>query len=222
MPDLRLIIIDVDGTLVDSQSEIVAAMDLAHKSVGMPTPERTALLSIVGLSLPEGFAKLHLGIDGGTNTQLCNQYREAYRTLRTAPGAQEAAFYPGLRDVIEGLRTQDHTLLAVATGKSRRGLDRLIGKHDLEGVFLSTQVADNHPSKPNPSMIYAAMRDCGVEAGQTTMIGDTTFDMQMAKSAGVRAVGVTWGYHAACDLDADVLVDTADQLQQLLNKGQGA
>ena len=114
------------------------------------------------------------------------------------------------------LAAQPNTLLGVATGKSKRGLDKLIEGHGLQGVFQTQQVADFHPSKPHPSMLLAALRDTGVEVQNAVMIGDTSFDMEMAKSAGCRAIAVAWGYHDQARLlraGADCVVQTMDDLQ---------
>ncbi len=212
MSELRLIIFDVDGTLVDSQAEIVAAMDHAHRDSGFAMPSRGAILSIVGLSLPEAFAVLHPGASEPDREALSAGYKEAYRHLRTAGEGTEAPLFAGAVETLEMLNAHPETLLGVATGKSRRGLDRLLMHHGLERYFVTTQVSDNHPSKPAPSMILQAMQEAGVEAHQTAMVGDTTYDMQMARAAGVRAIGVSWGYHAAETLDADVVLGQMSDL----------
>ena len=220
MTNTRLIIFDVDGTLVDSQTEIHAAMELAHQTVGVPLPTAAKIRSIVGLSLPEGFAILHPEQCDLTRNALANQYRQAYFTLRTAPNAVEAVFFDGMKEILDQLQSEPATLLAVATGKSRRGLDRLLAHHGLQDHFLSTQVCDDHPSKPHPSMIHAAMADCGAEPSETTMIGDTTYDIDMARAAGVRSIGVAWGYHDTETLNADALAHSAADLRRLLQLEQ--
>ncbi len=96
---------------------------------------------------------------------------------------------------MDRLKARDDVLLGVATGKSRRGLDKLIEGHGLEGYFLTRQVADDHPSKPHPSMILAALSEMGMERGDAVMVGDTSYDMEMAQAAGVAGLGVSWGYH---------------------------
>ena len=216
MTALRLVIFDVDGTLVDSKAEIQAAMELAHETLGMNCPDAASIRAIVGLSLPEAFARLHPGATEKTAHRLSEEYRQAYFTLRTAPNAKEAPFFPGMRDLLDQLRREPSTLLAVATGKSRRGLDRLIAHHGLEGYFLSRQVSDDHPSKPNPSMIFAAMADCGVAPEDTVMIGDTSYDIEMARAAKVRSIAVGWGYHDPVTLAADTIAQSAVELQQIL------
>ena len=209
---MRLVICDVDGTLVDSQDDICAAMGVAFESVGLDTPDRATIKGIVGLSLPEAMARLapNRAVE---HAALVEGYKAAYMSLRAEQGAaQSSPLFEGARDVLEALRAEDETFLAVATGKSRRGLDKLIAGHELEGYFHSEQVADNHPSKPHPSMLEAALRETGCEAHQAVMVGDTTYDMDMARAAKVKPIGVSWGYHEAERLDADALVHSFAEL----------
>jgi phosphoglycolate phosphatase len=207
MRDLRLVIFDVDGTLVDSQAEIVAAMTAAFAAEGLVLPDRKRLLSIVGLSLDVAMVQLCPDEPADRHLRLVQAYKDAYMDLRGADGKGELSpLYPGAHDVLDQLAGQDHTLLAVATGKSRRGLDKILERHGLQGMFHSEQVADHHPSKPNPSMILTALNETGLRAGAAVMVGDTTFDMDMGRAAGVRTIGVAWGYHDAASLRPDILV----------------
>ncbi len=205
MSDLRLVIFDVDGTLVDSQAEIMAAMTLAFQAEGLAMPNRTTVLSIVGLSLAEAFRTLCPDADEAQRGRLVEAYKASFLQLRT-DNQEMGPLFPGARDAIEALRAQDHTLLAVATGKSRRGLDKVLERHGLTGVFHSEQVADHHPSKPNPSMILTALNETGVVPHRAVMLGDTTFDMDMARAAGIKKIGVTWGYHAPDTLQPDAMI----------------
>ena len=198
---LRLVIFDVDGTLVDSQGDIVAAMTHAFAAVSAPVPPRVAILGIVGLSLDVAMARLAPDLDTADHARMVAAYKDAYMTLRAEQGAaQSSPLYPGALDVLQALHAVPDVLLGVATGKSKRGLDKLLEGHDLGHLFVTQQVADFHPSKPHPSMILQAMADTGVNADQTVMIGDTSFDMDMAAAAGVAGVGVAWGYHPVADL----------------------
>jgi phosphoglycolate phosphatase len=206
MPDLRLVIFDVDGTLVDSQAEIMAAMTLAFQSEGLALPDRATVLSIVGLSLAEAFAVLCPDADDTQRARLVEAYKGAFMQLRT-DNQEMGPLCPGARAALDVLRAQDHTLLAVATGKSRRGLDKVLERHGLTGVFHSEQVADHHPSKPNPSMILTALNETGVLPQNSVMLGDTTYDMDMARAAGIKKIGVTGGYHSADTLKPDVMID---------------
>ncbi|MFY9211747.1 MAG: HAD-IA family hydrolase [Aestuariivita sp.] len=218
--DLRLIIFDVDGTLVDSQGDITASMILAFESVGLTAPDRGRILSIVGLSLPRAMAELAPEADVATQHAMVQAYKDSYAHLRATAGSQASSpLYPGARQVLEGLASVPDNLLGVATGKSQRGLDALISGHGLEGMFLTRQCADHHPSKPHPSMILRAMDEMGVTPAQTVMIGDTSFDMEMARAAGVFALGVSWGYHGREKLTAaQRIVDEMSALPRALDE----
>lgn len=203
---MQLVIFDVDGTLVDSQGDIVASMTSAFEAVGHAVPDRAAILSIIGLSLDHAMLKLAPEADAATRDTMVEAYKSAYQALRIKAGAASSPLYPGIRNAVEALAAQPETLLAIATGKSRRGLVSLLDNHGWSKLFHSTQVADDHPSKPNPSMILTALVETGVEASRAVMIGDTTFDMQMSTAAGVPFIGVDWGYHPATSLSGAVEV----------------
>lgn len=220
MTDLRLAIFDVDGTLVDSQAEIVAAMTAAFTGEGLPVPARGVLLSIVGLSLNEAFAQLCPDADAARRGRLVEGYKASYMDLRDTE-RQFGALFPRALEVLQRLAAEDETLLAVATGKSRRGLDKLLERHGLTGFFHSEQVSDHHPSKPHPSMVLTALNETGVDATRAVMIGDTTFDMDMGRAAGVHTVGVTWGYHEAAMLRPDILITDFDALPAAVDQLTG-
>ena len=210
---MRLVIFDVDGTLVDSQDMIVQAMEYTYAQIGVAVPARDALLSYVGMSLDLIFPQLSPELDAAQHVALSQGYRDSYFHMRQKSGSAETSpFFAGMRDVLDQLKTQDWTLLAVATGKSKRGLDKLIEGHGLEGYFQSQQVADFHPSKPHPAMVEACLTECGVDAAQTVMIGDTTFDIDMGRSARVKTIGVSWGYHDTKQLKADRIVTTPEAI----------
>lgn len=192
---LRLAIFDCDGTLVDSQHAIVAAMRGAFDAVRLPCPDRATCLSVVGLSLTEAMAALVPAGDAALHEAMSAHYKQAFRDLRGAGEAHEP-LYEGIADLLDALDAAGW-LLAVATGKSDRGLRLMLEQHGLRGRFVSLQTADRHPSKPHPAMIHQALADAGVAAEQAVMIGDTSFDMLMARAANVRALGVGWGYHDA-------------------------
>ena len=218
MPDLRLVICDVDGTLVDSQAEIVAAMASAFASQDMPMLDRATVLSIVGLSLDEAFAQLCPHVDPTTRGYLVQAYKDAFNDLRgSGAKAELSPMFAGARDALLALHAQDEILLAVATGKSKRGLDKMIEKHGLEGIFVSQQVADFHPSKPHPAMVLAALSETGVAPHRAVMLGDTTFDMDMGRAGGVGTIGVSWGYHPVETLTADIIIDDFNSLPEAVN-----
>lgn len=218
---LRLVIFDVDGTLVDSQVDILAAMAAAFEVGNLPLPPRETLLSMVGLSLDVIFPALVPDADAATHRQMVTAYKDAYVSLRAKGGvAQSSPLFPGAREVLAALHALPEVLLGVATGKSRRGLDKLIEGHGLEGLFVTQQCADFHPSKPHPSMVLGALSDTGVSAADAVVIGDTSYDMEMATQAGVAGIGVSWGYHDRQRLGAQAraVIDTFDALHPALDQ----
>ncbi|MDO5613603.1 MAG: HAD-IA family hydrolase [Paracoccus sp. (in: a-proteobacteria)] len=194
---MKLVVFDVDGTLVDSQALIVQAMNYAFDLAGVPHLPRETVLSIVGLSLPQAVAALLPDAAPQVQAAVVDGYKHAYMTNRVG---NEPPLYPGARDCLDALAARDDLLLAVATGKSRRGLDAVLAAHGLTQRFISLQTADFHPSKPHPAMLMAALDDGGVRPDAALMIGDTSFDMEMARAAGVAGWGVGWGYHPATAL----------------------
>ncbi|MGB7243576.1 MAG: HAD-IA family hydrolase [Sulfitobacter sp.] len=215
---LRLVIFDVDGTLVDSQNDIVTAMGQAFDAVGAPPPSLAEVLGIVGLSLDVAMAKLAPAYESADRAVMVQAYKDAYITMRAQVGAaQSSPLYPGALDLLQSLRKRDDIVLGVATGKSKRGLDKLIEAHGLDKMFVTQQVADFHPSKPHPSMIFQAMTEAGTDPANTVMIGDTSFDMDMAAAAGVCGIGVGWGYHPVSRLTSALhVVDGFDALSATL------
>lgn len=216
---LRLVVFDVDGTLVDSQADILGAMRLAFEGQGLPAPDHAQTLGVVGLSLDVLMPRLVPEADAGTLARLVQGYKDAYMALRAEnTGAVSSPFYPGAREALEALHAMPDVFLGVATGKSRRGLDKLIEAHGLEGMFLTQQVADFHPSKPHPSMLLQALRDTGVEAAHAVMLGDTSYDMEMAQAANITGIGVSWGYHGPDRLSAARhMIQSFDALPALLD-----
>ncbi|MET0137354.1 MAG: HAD-IA family hydrolase [Sphingobium sp.] len=190
----RLAIFDCDGTLVDSQHNIVAAMDGAFAAAGLIPPTRQQTLSIVGLSLVPAIAALLPDDPEALHIDVAEGYKSHFQGMRTR-GELGEPLYDGIADLLDRLDA-DGWLLGVATGNSDRGLAHCLEVHGLMGRFVTLQTADRHPSKPHPSMIELAMAEAGAERETTVMIGDTSFDMGMAVAAGVRGLGVGWGYHA--------------------------
>lgn len=218
---VKLVIFDVDGTLVDSQGAILGAMNAAFDAVGLAAPTRQEVLAIVGLSLDRAMFQLVPELPGADRARLVEGYKAAYHAQRVAEGSTLGSpLYPGAVEVLEQLQGRPDVLLGIATGKSRRGLDALISGHGLDGVFVTTQVADDHPSKPHPSMIETALQETGVMADQAVMIGDTSFDLEMAAAARVRGIGVGWGYHprAALQSRAACVIDSFEALPEALEQ----
>lgn len=219
MSDLRLVIFDVDGTLVDSQEMIYAAFTWAYRDAGLPVPPRAKALGFVGRSLELIFPELSPEVDAATHARLTQGYRDAYFHIRKERGSNATSpFFAGARQALEQLRAQDWTVLAVATGKSKRGLDKLIEGYGLEGYFLSQQTADHHPSKPHPAMVQACLAETGISPDRAVMIGDTTYDIDMGRAAGVKTIGVSWGYHPTEALQADRIIHSFDVLQSTIDE----
>ncbi|SCZ73828.1 HAD-IA family hydrolase [Epibacterium ulvae] len=213
--DLRLVLFDVDGTLVDSQAAIVGAMTDAFRGQGLAVPSRSDILSIVGLSLPIACQRLAPTQGDNVIAALVEGYKKSYMTTRQIEGAAHSPLFEGAREMLEVLHTVPEYLLGVATGKSQRGLDTLIDAHNLS-CFVTRQVADHHPSKPHPSMVQTALAETGVRAEHCVMIGDTSYDMDMGRAAGVTTIAVSWGYHPLEQLRADHVIHEFTELAPLL------
>lgn len=219
--DCRLIVFDVDGTLVDSQHLILEAMQAAFDFLGETLPPRETALSVVGLSLPEAMSRLLPHLPPEEGRRAAARYREHFLSRRL-DGAPEAVapLYPGARAALDRLAASSETLLGIATGKARRGLDHLLDAHGLRNRFVTLQTADGHPSKPHPSMLLSALDETGVAAERAVMIGDTEFDMAMGRSAEMRTIGVAWGYHPTEQLEAagaDVVIHGFAELDGALS-----
>lgn len=194
-PTPHLVIFDVDGTLIDSQHFILAAMRRAFATAGQPAPADHETLGIVGLSLPQAMEVLIPGIRAAERDHMVHLYKDSFRVLREESGGEaQAPFYPGAREALGRLKGAGY-LLSIATGKARRGLDHMLDSHGLRPFFTGTQTADDAPSKPHPGMVLNCLAATSVAPGQAVVVGDTEFDMAMARAAGARAVGVGWGYH---------------------------
>ncbi len=211
----HLIIFDCDGTLVDSQHLIAAAMEKAFETVSLAPPPREAVLGIVGLSLPQAISRLATGASEEMIMKITDGYKGAFGALRQNPDNWEP-MYEGALEAVRHLASLENVALGIATGKSRRGVDRLLKRFELTSCFATIQTADDAPSKPHPGMIERAITEVDGEAATTVMIGDTTLDMEMARNAGVTAFGVAWGYHPVEQLRAQGAQDVADDYGHLM------
>lgn len=202
---MDLILFDCDGTLVDSQNVIVSTMTTAFERHGLIPPPREAVLGIVGLSLPIAISTLAPDLDAAELSEVVASYKDTYSHLRRDP-SMSAPLYPGIRTALEVLAGRPDTLIGIVTGKSRRGLDAILALHGLDAFFSTLQTADDAPSKPDPTMVLQALAETGGTPERTVVVGDTGFDMAMARAAGAAALGVPWGYH-----DADRLLAAGAQ-----------
>jgi phosphoglycolate phosphatase len=197
---MKLVIFDCDGTLVDSQNAIIASISKAFSGLGIIAPTRAQILSVVGLSLSEAFAVLAHEHEKTIQQKLACLFRENVATARAQMKVEDPLF-AGAKETVQTLTERDDIVLGIATGKSGRGVARILEREGWQGAFFTVQTADDHPSKPHPSMIEQAMAEAGVGPEATVMIGDTSYDMEMARRATVGAVGVAWGYHPVRHLE---------------------
>ncbi|WP_432201011.1 HAD-IA family hydrolase [Erythrobacter sp. W53] len=214
----RLAVFDCDGTLVDGQASICEAMEAGFAAADLPMPDRNDIRRIVGLSLPMAMTELAPGASEDQRARAVEGYKDSFFTARTE-GRVEEPLYEGMKELLYALR-DDGWQLAVATGKSDRGLTAVLAAHGITDLFVSLQTADRHPSKPDPTMLAAAMFDAGAMPEGTVMIGDTTFDIHMGRAARTRCIGVDWGYHETHELieaGAVGVASTMDELKALID-----
>lgn len=215
-----LVIFDCDGTLVDGQHVIIDAMTLTFERAGLSVPDPADIRHIIGLSLEHAIEKLVPSASETKVLELAEAYKASFFDLMSKGEDRHEPLYPGIENLVTGL-DDDGYLLAVATGKSQRGLRRVLAGHDMLDRFISLQTADIRPSKPHPAMIQYAVSDAGTSAARSMMIGDTSYDMEMARAAGALAIGVTWGYHTPDVLQqsgAHHIVEDAEGLNQIIRK----
>jgi phosphoglycolate phosphatase len=210
----RLAIFDCDGTLVDSGATIYAALFATFEQHGLELPPPFISRRVIGLSLTEAMAALVPYASSEEHRMLAEDYKRAFWQLRAA-GRVEEPLFDGVLELLDALE-DDGWLLAVATGKSDRGLKHCLEQHDIHARFVSLQTADRHPSKPHPSMVEQAIADAGAAPATTIVVGDTSFDMAMAAAAGAAPIGAGWGYHDAEELIGAGAVAVAEQPAQVL------
>jgi phosphoglycolate phosphatase len=216
---LKLVIFDCDGTLVDGQHMIIAAMTTAYAAHGIAVPDRETMLSMVGLSLVELFTELGKGRQRFPVASLAEHYKLAFHALRES-GQHIEPLYPGAALAVRALARREDVALGIATGKSQRGVRRVLGHHGLLDHFVTIKTADDAPSKPDPGMVLEAMREAGATPQDTVVVGDTIYDIAMARAAGAGAIAVSWGYHARDSLRATgvPVIDAFAMLEPTLDK----
>jgi len=218
--ELKLVIFDCDGTLVDSQAMIVQAMQQAFIAHRIPVPDKNSIRSIIGLSLDQAIEQLCVRRNAVNVSALCDAYKTAFRQIREDDDELEP-LYPGAVDFLDKLAARDDVLIGMATGKSRRGVDVLCERESLSNYFSTIQTADTSPSKPDPHMISQAMMETGVDRKNTYMIGDTSYDVVMGRNARVVSLGVSWGYHGVDELlraGAHGIADEFSDLEAMMPK----
>ena len=216
---MRLVLFDCDGTLVDSAKLIHEVMARTFVDFGHARPDVSETKAIIGLTLDIAIARMqgkpHVDDEALAMTA---HYKATYTGVRAEPGFQEPLF-PGIAAMMARLEREDALLLGAVTGKSRRGLDLIRAAHGFDKTFFVSRTADDCPSKPHPAMVTECCSEAGIDAARTVVIGDAIYDMQMAKAAGAKAIGVSWGYASVAELveaGADHILRTpADLLEWL-------
>lgn len=214
---MKLAVFDCDGTLIDGQASICEAMEATFAAHGLAAPPRSVIRRAVGLSLPQAMRQLFPDSDAEQQLAMAESYRKAFRAARSE-GRVSQPLFAGVEDCLRALSAAGW-MLAVATGMSDRGLAHCLANNGIADLFVTLQTADRHPSKPHPEMLEEAMFEAGAVPEETVMIGDTGYDMQMARAAGTRAIGVDWGYHHPHELEAagaEKVVETPAQLLEYL------
>jgi phosphoglycolate phosphatase len=212
---MKLVVFDCDGTLLDSQRAIYRAMAATFAAHGLEKPRRHEVVGVVGLSLREAIKRLVGPREPEEIAALSRAFEEEFLRLRQHPSFEEPLF-PGARAAIVELAAQDGFALGIATGKPRSAVQHMLDANGLEPLFATIQTADDHPSKPHPSMLIKATTAVGVGSQDTVMVGDTEFDVLMGKAAGAKTIGVGWGYQQSAVLEAagaDLIVDKFENLK---------
>ena len=212
----ELLIFDWDGTLADSIGRIVEAMNAAAERAGeAPSPE-AAVKGIIGLALGEAISTLYPHLD----TVQVETFRQHYANIYMALDQQPSPLFEGVVESLDAFRAEGYRL-AVATGKARRGLDRVLKANGWEQFFDITRAADETRGKPHPLMLEEILKHCGVEPGRAVMVGDSAFDLQMASNAGMHSVAVGYGAMSLEALSAfgpQLCIDHFSQLQAWLSQ----
>ncbi len=215
---MKLAVFDCDGTLVDGQAPVCDAMEAAFAAAGLPAPDRRDVRHIVGLSLPAAIRQLAEEASDEQVAHAVDAYKASFSEARLR-GLVHEPLFEGIVPLLDRLGASGWAL-AVATGKSNRGLNAVLTQHGLLDRFASLQGADHHPSKPHPAMLHLAMEEAFASAADTVMIGDTVYDIEMGVAAGTRAIGVAWGYHpvdALLAAGAEAVARTPQELGDMLD-----
>jgi len=216
---LKLVLFDADGTLVDSQTIIHDSMVQTFLDFGYDAPVLEATKAIVGLSLNIAIATMLQRETDSQTAAMTEKYKSNYNDIMHLP-EYDLKLFPGIRELVEGLAEHDELLIGMVTGKSRKGVNQLLDAKSFRPHFVTSRCADDCPSKPHPAMVLECCDEVGIAPEQTWVIGDTSFDMEMAKTAGASAIGVSWGYHTVDLLrasGADTIINEAHEVHGLLD-----
>ncbi|MCX8997710.1 HAD-IA family hydrolase [Rhizobiaceae bacterium BDR2-2] len=216
---MKLVLFDCDGTLVDSAHLIHAVMERTFETFGYERPTLAQTKSIIGLTLDIAIARIQ-GKEHADEeaVRMMAYYKSIFLEVRSEPGFHEPLF-DGIAPLLEKLAARDDVLIGAVTGKSRRGLNAVLETHGFAPHFIVSRTADDCPSKPHPAMVSECCDETGVKPAETVVIGDAVYDMQMAKAAGAKAIGVSWGYASVDDLwkaGADRIAARADDLHEMI------
>ena len=215
----KLVIMDLDGTLVDSQEFIISATTVAFRNEGLKAPKRENILSIIGLSLAEAFRVLNKDLNEKQIKKLISRFKDCYNTFN-----QEqliSPLYENAKNFLENLKRNEEIILAIATGKGLKGLLQILKAHNLEAFFSKLQTSDFYPSKPDPTMLVSLMKTLKIKTEDAVMVGDTDFDISMAHRAGIKSIGVLWGYHSISRIKLmkpTAIVENFADLEQKINE----
>ncbi|VAW23064.1 Similar to phosphoglycolate phosphatase, clustered with ribosomal large subunit pseudouridine synthase C [hydrothermal vent metagenome] len=213
MSEQRLVIFDLDGTLIDTVSLFVGTTSSVFETMGLAVPDEKIIRSVSGLGAQVGVRRIAPDLDDVQIDKFIGLYREEF--LARATQSKQEELFCGALEVLNRLHGRDDIVMAVATGKSGSGTDRVLKSHDILQLFTSVHTPDSNRAKPDPDMVHSAMRIVDCLKQNTIMIGDTTHDMEMAVNAGTHALGVSWGYHEPEELKAagaNLIIDEMDQL----------
>lgn len=199
---MKLVLFDCDGTLVDSAALIHETMRRTFARFGKPEPTLEDTKAIIGLTLDIAIARMQAKPHAGTEeVEMTAYYKSLFSTVRHELGFQEPLF-DGIRQLIDTIGPRQDLLIGAVTGKSRRGLNLIMETHGFDKYFIVGRTADDCPSKPHPAMVTECCDETGAVLADTLVIGDAVYDMQMAKAAGAKAIGVSWGYASVEELNA--------------------
>ena len=221
--NLRLAVFDLDGTLLDSTDSIVTGVKLAWQTLGFPEPDPAVVKRTVGLPWEKAIPMILPGVSEAEMDKVRSYHQEVAQGLRRRPPRNETLF-EGAREALDALETAGF-LLGIVTSRAQRRLLELLEAHDLRQRFVTLKTVDHGPGKPNPHLLNLAMAEAGVDRSDTVMIGDTTFDIEMARNAGTASVGVSWGVHEVEELSAagaDHIVDAFHEVPAVVHRLTGS